>query len=321
MNTRSSEKPVFSIVIPHYNSSGLLKRLVDSITAEKDFSKDLYELIIVDDNSSQDEYNALCEIAGTYNHIILLKNSNAKKGAGAARNTALPHIRGDWVLFADSDDYFTKEFYKNIKSYIHSPFDLVIFQPASADGETLQTGRRHIRIKKLIDRYLENKSNKNKLRLIYGFTEPWSKLYRASFLKENDIKFDEVIAANDVFFSALAAFHAKKIRVDTNTIYCWTFSPNSITTGVSKEKFESVVGAAIKKDDFLKNNLTKGEYKSVCNTSSKLLATSLLRNKFGVRYTLNLFVRLQKSGMRFFKLSDISLGKISNFLFQNKYYR
>lgn len=97
----TSEAPAFSIIIPHYNTSGLLQRLLDTIPARDDT-----EIIVVDDASRQDELKAVRQCCGNRTRQARLLCRDTNGGGGAARNDAMRAARGRWLMFADADDYF-----------------------------------------------------------------------------------------------------------------------------------------------------------------------------------------------------------------------
>lgn len=88
-----SEVAVVSIIIPVFNRGSLLIRALTSI--EKQKFRD-YEVIVVDDHSTEDHIPALSDT------ILLLKT--AGKGVSAARNTGIAAARGNLIAFLDSDD-------------------------------------------------------------------------------------------------------------------------------------------------------------------------------------------------------------------------
>ena len=97
---------IFSIVIPVYNVKDYLPKCIDSVLAQ-DF--DDYEIVLVDDGSTDGESGAICDryAAAHPERIRAIHKPNG--GAGDARNAALPLAQGDYVLFLDSDDTFTPE--------------------------------------------------------------------------------------------------------------------------------------------------------------------------------------------------------------------
>lgn len=90
--------PFFSVVIPTYNRSGLLKEAVHSIM---DQSFEDFELLIVDDHSTDNTKNVVASFQDT--RIKYIVNDRTKGGAGT-RNAGIFRAKGDWVAFLDDDD-------------------------------------------------------------------------------------------------------------------------------------------------------------------------------------------------------------------------
>ena len=97
---------IFSVVIPVYNVKDYLPKCIDSVLAQ-DFED--YEVILIDDGSTDGESGAICDryAAAHPERIRAIHKPNG--GAGDARNVALPLAQGDYVLFLDSDDTYTPD--------------------------------------------------------------------------------------------------------------------------------------------------------------------------------------------------------------------
>ena len=91
-----------SIIIPHHNLVSLLKRCLDSIPDRCDF-----EVIVVDDNSNSESISKL-KLLDIHKNVNIIYTHEGK-GAGYARNVGIERAKGKWVLFCDSDDFFTFE--------------------------------------------------------------------------------------------------------------------------------------------------------------------------------------------------------------------
>lgn len=97
------KKKWFSVIVPVYNVEQYLKSCLDSII-EQDF--DDYELIIVDDGST-DNSSVVCDkYASKYSIVRVIHQKN--RGLSAARNTGLRVATGKYILFVDSDDYIAQ---------------------------------------------------------------------------------------------------------------------------------------------------------------------------------------------------------------------
>jgi glycosyltransferase involved in cell wall biosynthesis len=91
----------FSIIVPVYNVADYLSKCVDSILVQR---CDSYEVILVDDGSTDGKCPALCdEIAAAHPDLVRVYHQS-NGGLGAARNTGLRHAEGEYVFFVDSDD-------------------------------------------------------------------------------------------------------------------------------------------------------------------------------------------------------------------------
>ncbi|MBQ9044905.1 MAG: glycosyltransferase family 2 protein [Oscillospiraceae bacterium] len=92
----------FSIVIPVYNVKDYLETCFRSVMAQ---GGDDYEILLVDDGSTDGESGPLCDrlAAEAPDRTVVLHKPNG--GLGDARNAGLERARGEYVLFVDSDDY------------------------------------------------------------------------------------------------------------------------------------------------------------------------------------------------------------------------
>jgi GalNAc5-diNAcBac-PP-undecaprenol beta-1,3-glucosyltransferase len=91
--------PFFSIVIPVYNRSALLQETVKSIHAQT-FSS--YEIIIVDDGSTDGSGPEIDRLYGNVSNIVIIHQPNQERGA--SRNNGFKKATGEYVIFLDSDD-------------------------------------------------------------------------------------------------------------------------------------------------------------------------------------------------------------------------
>ena len=103
MNPKS-EPPLVSIVTPVFNCGSVLADTLESARAQtfRDF-----EVIIVDDGSTDDSAAVARRFCEMDPRFSLVQQSNA--GVSAARNTAIPRARGEWIAFLDGDDIWFPE--------------------------------------------------------------------------------------------------------------------------------------------------------------------------------------------------------------------
>jgi glycosyltransferase involved in cell wall biosynthesis len=96
---KKSDRPVVSVVVAVKNGATTLQRCIDSFTRQTFPAK---ELIIMDGGSADGTVDIIHANAKT----IAYWESRADSGIAQAWNRALPHTRGEWVIFLGADDYF-----------------------------------------------------------------------------------------------------------------------------------------------------------------------------------------------------------------------
>lgn len=118
-----NDKNLFSIIIPNYKRVAELKRALDSIRSQFDYSELVDQIIIVDDKS--DNIKDIENLVLSYNDpkITLIKN-DFKSNAAATRNQGAKIARTPWVCFLDSDDAFNTNKLLLLREYIQSGADV-----------------------------------------------------------------------------------------------------------------------------------------------------------------------------------------------------
>ena len=268
-----------SIIIPHKNSSKKLERLIKSIP-----QKSFFEILVIDDNSQEQEFQQVKKICQAFN--IQLYINPKQNGAGAARNIGLQKATGEWILFADADDFFSPNMEDIVKPYLfEEQYDIVFFQTNSYYEDNFQVAYRHLYYNDLINTYC---LNNNADYLKFKFLVPWAKLIRKEIITANNILFDEIPAGNDMYFSILTAEKAQKIAVCKDVLYNITVSKGSITTTLNLTTFDSRFKAAIKCNQFLRK-IKKNQYQQ------SLLYFIGKAYQFGIRYNIQVLLTIIKT--------------------------
>ena len=97
-----------SVVVPLYNEEESLRELVAWIDRVATASKLSYEVIMIDDGSS-DRSGVICdEYAAKDERIRVIHQENG--GVSRARNRGVAEARGEYILFLDSDDVYHPSF-------------------------------------------------------------------------------------------------------------------------------------------------------------------------------------------------------------------
>lgn len=94
-----------SVITPCYNSAQFISQTIDSVLAQ---SYSLWELIIVDDCSTDDSKNIITEYIQQDRRIKLIALTE-NCGVSKARNVAIKAAKGRYIAFLDSDDRWLAE--------------------------------------------------------------------------------------------------------------------------------------------------------------------------------------------------------------------
>ena len=103
-SSKCGTMPLVSVIIPVFNRADSIMQAVQSVLAQ---SHAEFELIIVDDGSTDAVMESLSSVSGDPRVLLVQHESN--RGAGAARNTAISHAKGRYLAFLDSDDEWHPE--------------------------------------------------------------------------------------------------------------------------------------------------------------------------------------------------------------------
>lgn len=104
------KKGLVSIILPTYNRKDSIKDAIDSCLTQT-YQK--IEIIICDDHSTDHTKEYIKERMKEDPRIRYCVTPEGKKGANAARNTAIKIAQGEYITFLDSDDYLTKDSISN----------------------------------------------------------------------------------------------------------------------------------------------------------------------------------------------------------------
>lgn len=242
----------YTIIIPHKDSLDSLTRLLHSIPLSNRI-----EIIIVDNSNDQLSRNQI-----TTDRNYSLFYSKPENFAGGARNVGMDNAHGKWLIFADADDYFTEEAFDVFSSYVDSEYDLIYFKVDSVyDDNTSMKSDRHIMYNSIVESYLEGKSSMLETRLSY--LVPWGKMIKRELVSDRKIRFDEVIAANDVMFSTLVGYYSEGFTVDRHEVYVVTTRKGSLANRLDLQVTKSRYDVALRRNKFVKEHGLRGMQGSV----------------------------------------------------------
>ena len=219
----------FSVIVPVYNVEAYLDDCLRSLRTQ-DYSD--YEVICVNDGSTDSSRKILTAWEKRMPLMRVIDRANG--GLSAARNTGLAAATGDYVVFADSDDWVEPTMLNRLAEEANGE-DMICFACRRTDNnahDTLhpeQSGgweyyNRHA---------LEHRE--------VAFVCVWHRCYRREFLIENGLRFREGILHEDNEFTPRTCLKAKKVTVIPDVLYNYRVRPGSIMTTRGMKSKESLI--------------------------------------------------------------------------------
>lgn len=96
---------LISIIVPVFNARVYIERCVNSLLAQEYQN---IEIVLVDDGSTDGSGEICDELASKYSNIRVIHQANA--GASLARKKGIEQAKGEYLMFADSDDYVSANY-------------------------------------------------------------------------------------------------------------------------------------------------------------------------------------------------------------------
>ena len=213
-----------SIIIPCYNVEQYLDRCFNSLKKQT-LGFENIELIFVNDASTDGTLDKLTTLEQDYPDNIIVINFTENRRQGTARNVALEYASAPYIGYVDSDDWVDVTMFKKMVTAIEKyDCDFVECRWDLARDEKNRSS-----IKKLgANGYLDLTNPATRAKFIgdqIGITALWSKVFKKSFLIDNDIFCPEQIRYEDIFFCYLAFLYAKSYYRIDEPLYHYFINP------------------------------------------------------------------------------------------------
>lgn len=297
-----------SVIVPVYNAERYIERCVNSIFAQT-FTD--YELILVDDGSTDGSGKMCDDYAQSNPQVCVIHQAN--QGVSAARQKGLDAANGQYVIFADPDDWVEPTMLEELLEVaINNDADVVIFDfwinSSDVTGDRKHQNPRALSSDSLLRQLISGE--------LHGFT--WNKLYRSSCLRKYHVTFPQGINySEDLWFNCKLLLNQNvKVAYLNKAFYHYDYYSNS--SGLSRKlrarsvkdylSFIEFIHDELQEDDFkdelaiLRFNAIRLAFRSDCSSSEfysifperskefrKILSSSDM--PFGTKYGLLLALK------------------------------
>lgn len=247
-----------TIIVPVYNVSPYIIDCLQSVTLQS-YGGDI-ECLLIDDCGSDDSISKIETFLQTYSGKVDFKvlHHAHNRGLSAARNTGVLRAQGDYVYFLDSDDEITKDCIARLVQPLQKEsYDLVV-GGYKVIGDWVYCPP--LRLKSGIaiygDDVIKNYYQGNWYMMACG------KLISTSFIRNNNLTFQEGLLHEDELWSFQVACMARSMYVVNEECYVYKIRKNSITQNAHTqerraEAFQCIVRSMI---DFVVDNQIKCKY-------------------------------------------------------------
>lgn len=109
------KSPDISVVVTNYNYGRYIRRCLRSLL-NQDLDRQRYELIVVDDHSSDDSVKAIRSFVGAGDVQLIVNKKNL--GVGASARVGVDHSRGKFFVRVDADDYVQPPFLSMLYNFL-----------------------------------------------------------------------------------------------------------------------------------------------------------------------------------------------------------
>ena len=193
--------PYFTVVMPVYNVEKHMESAILSVLNQS--FKDI-QLILVNDCSTDNSGN-ICDKYKNIDDRVEVIHKEKNEGLSEARNTGIERIKGQYVLFMDSDDYIDLDLFQKV-------YDELIINPAKVVlwGLTEEYYKKDgsLDYKKEITYKKISATTKDEVRkcildleekTLYGYA--WNKCYEVEYLMKHEFKYETITMIEDIVFN------------------------------------------------------------------------------------------------------------------------
>lgn len=217
---------MFSIIIPAYNAKNTIAKAIDSILSQ-DFGD--WELIVIDDGSSDNTYDIINEYSKLDNRIVSVKQPNS--GVSITRNNGIKLAKHDYILFLDADDWFESNALSSLVNVLKKKdYDMICFRTKITSDDKIFYDKWEAKESFEIDK-------KNFIMSLFTNVKPecnfnstifcWNKVYKNKNIRElfnSKLKYGE-----DMLFVLNYTINSSNIYMLNEYLYNYYVNTNSVT--------------------------------------------------------------------------------------------
>ena len=214
-----------------YNAEKYIANCLDSIL-NSNLPKDVYEIIIIDDGSSDSGPVIAQQYSNKYDNILYLTQEN--QGQSVARNYGIVVSRGDYVWCVDADDMVDGDFTECLTSLQEFPeIDIIAFE-----AKMLYDNGNKVGITCVQSKVMHNQIISGRDAIISGYNPSavWALWIKRKLMTEKKLFFKEGITHQDVELTYRLFAEANKVVFTESKLYVYILHSNSTSQSINPKK-------------------------------------------------------------------------------------
>lgn len=220
-----------SIIIPAYNAAQYIKKCIRSCE-QQDISQEKYEVIVVDDGSTDNTKECILELQKEFFNIKYIYQDNARQGA--ARNNGLRNSKGKYIWYVDADDWIEENCLGTIVNKLETESLTALIV-----GHVTKYDKKEYRWYNIDERTIT--SGKEILKGNNYFISPTYAVWEREYLVCNKLYFKENLFHEDSEFFPRLFYKAERIGALSKICYFVYPNMSSTTRGVNPKRAFDII--------------------------------------------------------------------------------
>lgn len=252
-----------SVIVPVYNTERFLPKCLDALVGQ---TLEELEIIVVNDGSPDGAQTVINEYAGRYPAKIR-SFSQKNEGPSAARNQGIRHAAGEFIGFADSDDYVSPDMFERLYGRaVETGAEVVCCSFFRTEGRTeteeILTER---------DDLFGKSAQESPEALRFAGSVVWNKLFKREFWLRGQFRFPKGQYYEDFSIIYGILLQANKIEYIRTPLYHYLVGrAGAVTSSGDRRAFDSLKACSAVIDSFQEAVKTQGTDGGLCGVMTRI---------------------------------------------------
>lgn len=247
-----------STIVPVYNTEKYVGCCIESIISQ---TYPDWELILVDDGSTDGSLNIMESYAKKDSRINVIHQENA--GPGIARNSGIVQATGEYIVFIDSDDVIRPDYFEKLSK---ETADVIFIDIDQVDEDFHILHKEHMSDYQALskDEFLRDQMTG---KILWGGVR---KAVKSELLLKNKIRFTEHKVGEEAIYSFLLLYYAESFSFIKGTVYMYVNRTGSQSDTKDDDPWGSIAVSLKEKI------LQAGVYDQYANTLNAFIVTAAI---------------------------------------------